>query len=199
MGLSSLVLCRYNKCSQPNCVSSLQSFLQAMERKVRTEERTHREREKVKSSEALISLALWKVTLQKTEKDCKQTKHFQQNLSATFALFPLCLARRKHKLFWPETRELKQERRLRKYFFNLDLTLNVTRNFKEHLFEHLKPIYSDLAQTFLDVHLQFVSVSSPCSTWFIHWLLSVFYSFAIGINLLYPYPSFSPLVTCHLF
>ena len=99
------------------------------------------------------------MTLQKTEKDCKQTKHFQQNLSATFALFPLCLARRKHKLFWPETRELKQERRLRKYFFNLDLTLNVTRNFKEHLFEHLKPIYSDLAQTFLVIHMQFVSIS----------------------------------------
>ena len=69
----------------------------------------------------------------------------------------------KHKLFWPETCELKQERRLLKYFFNLDLTLNVTRNFKEHLFEHLKPIYSDLAQTFLDVHLQFVSVPPLCS------------------------------------
>lgn len=49
------------------------------------------------------------------------------------------------------------------------------------------------------VSLQFVSVSPPCSTWFIHWLLSVFDSFAIGINLLHPYPSFSPLVTCHLF
>ena len=29
--------------------------------------------------------------------------------------------------------------------------------------EHLKPIYSDLAQTFLDVHLQFVSVPPLCS------------------------------------
>ena len=39
-----------------------------------------------------------KMTLQKTEKDCLQTKHFQQNLSATLALFSLCLATRKHKL-----------------------------------------------------------------------------------------------------
>ena len=41
-----------------------------MERKVRTEEQMYSEGEKVKSSEALISIALWKMTLQKTEKDC---------------------------------------------------------------------------------------------------------------------------------
>ena len=40
-----------------------QSFLWAMERKVRTEERKQIKEEKVKSSEALISLALWKMTL----------------------------------------------------------------------------------------------------------------------------------------
>ena len=41
-----------------------------MERKVRTDEQMFSEGEKFKSSEALISLALWKMTLQKTEKDC---------------------------------------------------------------------------------------------------------------------------------
>ena len=40
-----------------------------MEREVRTEEKTHSEGEKVKSSEALHSLALLMVTLQITE-DC---------------------------------------------------------------------------------------------------------------------------------
>ena len=40
-----------------------------MEREVRTEEKTHSEGEKVKSSEALHSLVLLMVTLQKTE-DC---------------------------------------------------------------------------------------------------------------------------------
>ena len=39
------------------------SFLWAMERKVRTEERKQSKGETVKSSEALISLALWKMTL----------------------------------------------------------------------------------------------------------------------------------------
>ena len=94
-----------------------------MEREVRTEEQTHSEGEKVKSSEALHSLALLMVTLQKTE-DCEQTKCFQQNLSAMLALFPLCLADRKHKLFWFDTRELKQKTRL-------NLALNVIRNPKE--------------------------------------------------------------------
>ena len=109
-----------------------------MERKVRTEEQMYSEGEKVKSSEALISLALWKMTLQKTEKDCYRTKHFQQDLSATLALFPLCLVDRDHKLFWSETHELEKKTRLRKYFFNLGLTLNATQNFKEQ--SHWLPI-----------------------------------------------------------
>ena len=37
--------------------------------------------------------------------------------------------------------------------------------------EHLKPIYSDLAQTFLDVHLQFVSVS-PLSMFYLIYSLA---------------------------
>ena len=81
------------------------------------------------------------------------------NLSAMLELFPLCLADCNHKLFWCDTRE--QKTRLRKCFFNLDLTLNVTRNFKraKSLFMYLKPTFIDLAQTFLAVHLQFVSTS----------------------------------------
>ena len=47
------------------------------------------------------------------------------NLSAMLELFPLCLADCNHKLFWCDTRELEQKTRLRKCFFNLDLTLNV--------------------------------------------------------------------------
>ena len=69
-------------------------------------------------------------------------------LSAMLALFPLCLADCKHKLFWCDTRELEQKTRLRKCFFNLDLTLNVTRDFKraKSLFMYLKPTFIDLAQ-----------------------------------------------------
>ena len=83
------------------------------------------------------------------------------NLSVMLELFPLCLADCNHKLFWCDTRELEQKTRLRKCFFNLDLTLNVTRNFKraKSLFMYLKPTFIDLAQTFLAVHLQFVSTS----------------------------------------
>ena len=75
------------------------------------------------------------------------------NLSAMLALFPLCLADCKHKLFWCDTRELEQKTRLRKCFFNLDLKR------AKSLFVHLKPTFIDLAQTFLAVHLQFVSTS----------------------------------------
>ena len=78
-----------------------------MERKVRTEERTRREVEKVKS-------VMEDDLKQKTEKDCLQTKQLQQNLSATLALFSLCLATRKHKLLWFETRGLEQKTKLRK-------------------------------------------------------------------------------------
>ena len=90
------------------------------------------------------------------------------NLSAMLELFPLCLADCKHKLFWCDTRELEQKTRLRKYFSNLDLTLNVTRNFKraKSLFMYLKPTFIDLAQTFLAVHLQFVS-TSPLSMFYL--------------------------------
>ena len=66
-------------------------------------------------------------------------------------------------------------------------------------FARLKPIYSDLAQTVLVIHFQFVSIS-PISMFHLaplapEWIAS----FAIRISLLHPYSSFSPLVTCYLF
>ena len=103
--------------NQPDCVSSPRWSAKC----ARKSERAERGKK---------SNPLWKMTLQKTEKDCLQTKHFQQILSATLALFSLCLATRKHKLRF-ETRGLEQKTKLRKYFFNLDLTLNINRNFKE--------------------------------------------------------------------
>ena len=127
-------------------------FFTAMERKVHTEERTRREGEK--------SNPLWKMTLQKTEKDFLQTKHFQQNLSATLALFSLCLATRKHKL-WFETRGLEQKTKLRTVFLQLRSYSQYKQEFQraKSPFARLKPIYSDLAQTFLVIHFQFVSIS----------------------------------------
>ena len=100
------------------------------------------------------------MTLQKTEKDFLQTKHFQQNLSATLALFSLCLATRKHKL-WFETRGLEQKTKLRTVFLQLRSYSQYKQEFQraKSPFARLKPIYSDLAQTFLVIHMQFVSIS----------------------------------------
>ena len=115
-GFSSLFPCRYS-----NSINRIVSSPRWSAKCARKSERAERGKK---------SNPLWKMTLQKTEKDCLQTKHFQQNLSATLALFSLCLATRRYKL-WFETRGLEQKTKLRKYFFNSDLTLNINRNFKE--------------------------------------------------------------------